>query len=383
MSFSTRCPACGTLFRVVADQLKISDGWVRCGHCSDVFDATVNLQTWVAPQTTSPERTAVPPEPADVPATESVAAPSVEPLVAEEPPTAFAAAPLPEDALDEHFIETRAPDMEVDAWAFAEAAAAPPTSESPASSASPTPVVPVQTVNAPPTPEGVDPSFEAELQRFAQSTGRAGALAPAPSAKPEPPSVEADEAAAPAVATGDPAAEAALVEPSFVRQARRRAFWTSPGVRAGLALLCLGLAGLLAGQWAVQERHRLLVSQPMLKPWLDQVCAWVACRMEAPRRIDAIVIDSSELVRRLGNFYSFDLVLKNSADIAVAVPALELSLTNVSDTVIARRVFLPQDWPNAPTVVPANGSLSVSFRLSLALGDASAMAGYRALVFYP
>ncbi|MEZ5707015.1 MAG: zinc-ribbon domain-containing protein [Burkholderiaceae bacterium] len=35
MSFTTRCPACGTMFRVVPDQLKISDGWVR-GHCSDV-----------------------------------------------------------------------------------------------------------------------------------------------------------------------------------------------------------------------------------------------------------------------------------------------------------------------------------------------------------
>jgi len=32
------------MFKVVPDQLKISDGWVRCGHCSDVFDAMLNLQ---------------------------------------------------------------------------------------------------------------------------------------------------------------------------------------------------------------------------------------------------------------------------------------------------------------------------------------------------
>ena len=37
------------MFRVVADQLKISEGWVRCGHCADVFDATLYLQPWVAP----------------------------------------------------------------------------------------------------------------------------------------------------------------------------------------------------------------------------------------------------------------------------------------------------------------------------------------------
>ena len=44
MSLVTRCPACGTTFKVVRDQLRISDGWVRCGRCSEVFDATLALQ---------------------------------------------------------------------------------------------------------------------------------------------------------------------------------------------------------------------------------------------------------------------------------------------------------------------------------------------------
>jgi predicted Zn finger-like uncharacterized protein len=34
MSLITRCPACGTMFKVVPDQLRISEGWVRCGQCS-------------------------------------------------------------------------------------------------------------------------------------------------------------------------------------------------------------------------------------------------------------------------------------------------------------------------------------------------------------
>lgn len=37
MSLATRCPSCGTIFRVVQDQLKVSDGWVRCGQCQEVF----------------------------------------------------------------------------------------------------------------------------------------------------------------------------------------------------------------------------------------------------------------------------------------------------------------------------------------------------------
>jgi predicted Zn finger-like uncharacterized protein len=43
MSLATRCPACGTVFRVVQDQLKVSQGWVRCGQCHEVFNALESL----------------------------------------------------------------------------------------------------------------------------------------------------------------------------------------------------------------------------------------------------------------------------------------------------------------------------------------------------
>src|SRR3954470_21121239 len=43
MGLITRCPVCGTMFKVVADQLKISEGWVRCGHCAEIFDAAADL----------------------------------------------------------------------------------------------------------------------------------------------------------------------------------------------------------------------------------------------------------------------------------------------------------------------------------------------------
>ena len=35
----TRCPGCGTVFRVTAEQLALREGQVRCGHCRAVFDA--------------------------------------------------------------------------------------------------------------------------------------------------------------------------------------------------------------------------------------------------------------------------------------------------------------------------------------------------------
>ena len=44
MSLITRCPVCTTMFKVVPDQLRVSDGWVRCGQCNEVFDANAHFE---------------------------------------------------------------------------------------------------------------------------------------------------------------------------------------------------------------------------------------------------------------------------------------------------------------------------------------------------
>ena len=43
MTLATRCPSCQTLFKVVPDQLRVSEGWVRCGRCAEVFNAAQHL----------------------------------------------------------------------------------------------------------------------------------------------------------------------------------------------------------------------------------------------------------------------------------------------------------------------------------------------------
>ena len=58
MSQTARCPACETMFKVVADQLKIAQGWVRCGQCGEVFDA---LLPSVPVETAVPALEQVPP----------------------------------------------------------------------------------------------------------------------------------------------------------------------------------------------------------------------------------------------------------------------------------------------------------------------------------
>ncbi|MBW8469440.1 MAG: DUF3426 domain-containing protein [Thiobacillus sp.] len=444
MSFTTRCPACGTMFKVVPDQLKISDGWVRCGHCADVFDATLYLQTWEAP---APEPqlvpAAAPAAASESPQPSGTAPASVPSETANDLPTQALLAPAIEEAIpqatgvwdpsaavieDANELSGQTPqngwlassDIDDGDWLLA-----PPAEEwspqqeaqdaadwqalqAPVDPPFESPFAPLEAVHAlaesgpldfegqlelanqPESPavasrdDGAD--FQAELKRFAAAAAGASRAveaevktAPPPPA-PVPPSAPVPQPERVSL-EDDPAVQE--VEPGFVLQARRQAFWRSPGMRSALLLLAVTLAALLAAQWAVQERDQLAARQPSLVPLLNLLCEPSGCVLQAPRNIDAVVIDSSTLVRRLGNFYSFDLVLKNSASTPVAMPALELSLTDTADAVITRRVFLAEELPGAPAVLPAQSTQAVSLRLSLAEGGASAMAGYRALVFYP
>ena len=67
MSLVTRCPSCATTFKVVRDQLRISDGWVRCGRCSHVFDASLDLQELPEPVVAVPAVPALSASAASVP----------------------------------------------------------------------------------------------------------------------------------------------------------------------------------------------------------------------------------------------------------------------------------------------------------------------------
>ena len=65
MALATKCPQCGSMFRVVADQLKLRGGLVRCGQCRTVFDAIGSL-AYVEDTTLSPARPAAEPS-AEIP----------------------------------------------------------------------------------------------------------------------------------------------------------------------------------------------------------------------------------------------------------------------------------------------------------------------------
>lgn len=101
MSLATRCPHCNTIFKVVQDQLKVSEGWVRCGRCTEVFNALEGLfdmEREAPPQRIVPPTTVVTQPPASPPLPEPPPAPPspAEAFQATEP-AAFP--PAPDDAV--------------------------------------------------------------------------------------------------------------------------------------------------------------------------------------------------------------------------------------------------------------------------------------------
>jgi predicted Zn finger-like uncharacterized protein len=310
MSLITRCPACGTMFKVVPDQLRISEGWVRCGHCAEVFDASLCLQ-------------------------------GEEAQVVEAMPVAATASPESEAFASSLHTEVGDDSLGPDAAdsVLLEAAA-------------------LSLVEHP-----LDRPFELRREDGGH-VQEARAARAAPSLAPDP--------------------EPELEELAFVRQAQRKAFWRRPALRLALAATVIALAASLTVQVALHARDRLAAADPGLRPWLARLCDAFRCTIRPPRQIDAIAIDSSSFSKLRPDVYRLNVTLKNQAPIDVALPALELTLTDGQDQALVRRVLMPAELAAGPGSIPAASEWSSSFGLVVAAnGTTGRIAGYRLLAFYP
>jgi len=158
----------------------------------------------------------------------------------------------------------------------------------------------------------------------------------------------------------------------------RRPRW--PGV---IAIMLLTLA--LALQAIHHFRGELAVRWPEAAPWLRQACVVVGCELALPRQADLISIEGSELQADTarGGLLALQATLKNRAGFAQAFPALELTLTDARDQLVARRVLPPAEY--LPAAV-ANGSFAANADLAVRLwidAKGAGAAGYRLYVFYP
>lgn len=190
------------------------------------------------------------------------------------------------------------------------------------------------------------------------------------SAQPKPPAVE------------EPT-ESTIEDMSFVREARRKAFWRRGSVRAAAGVFCLLLLAVLALQVAVHERDRLAVLEPRAKPWLDELCAPLGCKVAPLRQIESLVIESSSFNKVRGSAYRLSISVRNKAAMPLAMPGIELALTDSQDQPVLRRVLLPADLGAAAVIAPG-AEWSTTLPVSVAAnGQAARIAGYRLLAFYP
>ena len=151
-------------------------------------------------------------------------------------------------------------------------------------------------------------------------------------------------------------------------------------------LLALLLALALLGQSAYYFRVELGARLPGIKPLLAGYCAKLDCTVTLPKKADLIAIDSSELESdpNQSNVVTLHVLVHNRAPFAQAHPSLELTLTNMQDQAIARRVFNPADYlktgDDGKLGVPANRDLDIKLRMDTTELKPS---GYRLFLFYP
>lgn len=350
MSLITRCPACTTMFRVVPDQLRISDGWVRCGQCDEVFDANAQLVVEAPGGLGDPSGStnmAADSTPPETPATEAVPVPEVAPE------------PIPVD-IDIDFDVGSDADADVGDTPLADAF----LEENPH-------------VASPPEQEVVAPG--------ADTPDRAVFASVEPDGKSEEPE-ESEQDTSPRYLQADVQEGPAAADPrlSFLRPVRSRSRRSRPGVRIALVLLSLLLVAGLLLQVVVQERDRIAATEPATEPFLESVCAVLACKVSALRQIESVVIDSSSFTKVRADVYRLNFTLKNTALTAVAAPAVELTLTDLQDQPVVRRVFLAPDFGARQAAMAPGSELAASLSVSVSLpGDMARISGYRLLAFYP
>ena len=334
MSLATSCTACGTVFRVVQDQLKVSEGWVRCGKCSEVFSALEGLFDL--------ERDGRPSRPAPVAAPPAAALP-----VETGPADPIDTAPLPEPDPAPAAPPQREPDAPIPRPAWAEAPASAAASRD--------------------RPDFADARFDSEFE---------SEIAPALQHESAPDTAQQ-------VDPGSEFVESMLADgsaPAFVRYANRRARWHDPRVRISLAAASALLAVLLALQLLHQWRDQIAATLPVLRGPVFGWCALVGCSIEPLRRIKAISVEASALKRSPApDAFAFSVTLRNHSDIGLGTPWIELTLKE-DELPYARRTLAPDDFRTPLAVLPAGAESTLQILLSAGNPRVN---GYDVAIFYP
>lgn len=375
MNQITRCPACATMFKVVADQLKAAQGWVRCGQCGEVFEASLHLvpDPMAGLDALAPGHDAKPAldqavatQAHETPAALSFPASPDAKDLAEHRMDALAIEPflLPESSapVQDAAVQPGQPGLDADEGAPVQPAPA-PAEEAGDIHIDALPAALTAAIAVPQYPPRIDPTFTGDAYGF----------------RPDSP--------------GGAEAPEAVGDVSFVRDAQRKVFWQTPRLRAGLGLLFALLLAALALQWMVRQKDVLAAQEPRLAPLLQALCRPLGCEIRPLRRIESVLIDSANFSKTGPDAYRLTFVLKNTGAAALEIPALEVTLTDRQDQALVRRVLMPAQFAADQVTLPARSELAATLSLKVGADGAQAaaastadtlpVAGYRLLAFYP
>lgn len=408
MALATRCPDCGSVFRVVADQLKLRGGLVRCGQCNAVFDAIGSLSYLDDAQLRAlrAETSAPPPAPAEAAPPAAAATPTAPDPTSIEATQAASATPVAQAA--EAVACEAAPPPPLPAHAAAAfrelalALAATPALPAPVRATTPD-------ADPPPPPEptpveseaiptaaaaAVEASQESESAAPAEETAQDAAAEPAADAESladsdhaEPAAIEGvaaatetgalageadatspeaqasanESVAASTKAEAETEAEAAAAPPPSAQAATqdavpatlaepeflRRASQQAQAQRhrKAWAVACVLAAVVLAAQLLMAFRSEVLMRWPQAQPIYAQVCERLGCTVNWPTQSDQIAVLASDLQVLPGrSAYELNVTLRNRAPFPQALPALEVTLTDARGQVITRKVVSAAEY---------------------------------------
>jgi predicted Zn finger-like uncharacterized protein len=345
----TRCPGCATVFRVSPAQLALREGQVRCGHCRAVFDANdhrLSLDGSTHDDTEPPDE-----------------------LAAGRPTVTLRSADalLPVQA-------TAVPRMDRDETLHRPGANAPPPAMDAAESAAP-PLTDTDKSAAPPATD-----TDKSAPPPATDKDKSATTPPVGNQAPSAASPTTDIAGSTTPADTD----AVGLRADRLEWKPRKPLHERPRTLYGLALAALVIA---VGLQAVLEyRDALVAHVPLTRPVLEGACALFGCTVGPLRDAAALSIDASDLQADPAHrgLLKLSATIRNRASYPIARPYLELTLTDASDRVVARRAFGPGEYAAARADstrgIPGNGEDVVTLFLD---ASETSQAGYRLYLFYP
>lgn len=152
-----------------------------------------------------------------------------------------------------------------------------------------------------------------------------------------------------------------------------------------MLVVCALLVLSAIGQSVYRFRDTIATNYPVTRHALSLFCAPLQCAIGLPKEIKRIVIIASD-IRDNTDFVGamhFTTTLQNTANYPLTYPNVELTLTNLNDQALIRRVLTPKDYLAKGVNLHAGFLAGETLNINLNILTQDVVAsGYRVLIRY-